>query len=125
MASDGYLQIDGSTGESMDDKHKDWIECSSVNWGVHQPKSATSSTGGGQAAERAELSEISFTKLADLSALILLQTCAMGKTIPKARIELFRANGTGTRVMYFCTFSANWKMFYSATLNRNFISAIS
>ena len=36
MASDVNLQIDGITGESMDDKHKDWIECSFVNWGVHQ-----------------------------------------------------------------------------------------
>ena len=25
----------------------------------------------------------------------------MGKTIPKAKIELFRADGTGARVMYF------------------------
>lgn len=25
----------------------------------------------------------------------------MGKTIPKARIELFRADGSGARVMYF------------------------
>jgi type VI secretion system secreted protein Hcp len=34
---DAYLQIDGIKGESTDDKHKDWIEVSHVNWGVHQP----------------------------------------------------------------------------------------
>ena len=43
MAIDVYLQIDGIKGESADDKHKDWIECKSVNWGVTQPKSATAS----------------------------------------------------------------------------------
>jgi type VI protein secretion system component Hcp len=34
MAIDVYLQIDGIKGESQDDKHKDWIECASVNWGL-------------------------------------------------------------------------------------------
>ncbi len=52
MAIDVYLQIDGIKGESMDDKHKDWIECLSVNWSVLQPRSATASTGGGHTAER-------------------------------------------------------------------------
>ena len=46
MAIDVYLQIDGIKGESTDDRHKDWIECQSVQWDVAQPKSATASTGG-------------------------------------------------------------------------------
>lgn len=37
MAIDVYLQIDGIKGESTDDKHKDWIECLSVHWGIVQP----------------------------------------------------------------------------------------
>ena len=93
MAIDVYLQIDGIKGESADDKHKDWIECKSVNWGVMQPKSATASTGGGHTAERCEHSEIEFTKLADLSSPLLLQTCSSGKTIPKAKLEFMRADG--------------------------------
>lgn len=101
MAIDVYLQIDGIKGESMDDKHKDWIEVTGVHWGVHQPRSATASTGGGHTAERAELSEISFMKLSDLSTPILLQTCAMGKTLTKAKLEFFRADGNGARVKYF------------------------
>jgi len=36
--------------------------------GIMQPKSATSSTGGGHTAERAELADITFTKHADLSS---------------------------------------------------------
>ena len=101
MAIDVYLQIDGIKGESADDKHKDWIECKSVNWGVIQPKSATSSTGGGHTAERCEHSEIAITKLADLASPVLLQTCSSGKTIPKAKIEFMRADGQGERVKYF------------------------
>ena len=55
MAIDVYLQIEGIKGESQDDKHKEWIEVRGIHWGVHQPKSATASTGGGHTAERAEL----------------------------------------------------------------------
>lgn len=95
MAIDVYLQIDGIKGESMDDTHKGWIECTSVNWGIHQPRSATASTGGGHTAERAELEEVSFHKIADLASPTLMQTCAMGKTIPKAKFEFMRADGDG------------------------------
>src|SRR5437764_14643119 len=101
MAIDVYLLIDGIKGESQDDKHRDLIECASVNWGIHQPRSATSSTGGGHTAERAELEEVTFSKMADLSSPILMQTCAMGKTIPKAKFEFMRADGNGTPIRYF------------------------
>jgi type VI secretion system secreted protein Hcp len=101
MAIDVYLQIDGIKGESADDKHKDWIECKSVNWEVLQPKSATASTGGGHTAERCEHKEIEISKLADLSSPVLLQTCSSGKTIPKAKLEFMRADGQGERVKYF------------------------
>jgi type VI secretion system secreted protein Hcp len=101
MAIDVYLQIDGIKGESMDDTHKGWIECSTVSWGIHQPKSATASTGGGHTAERVEMANIVFRKEADLSSPILMQTCSMGKTIPKAEFEFMRADGQGKRIKYF------------------------
>lgn len=101
MAIDVYLQIDGIKGESTDDKHKDWIECKSVQWKVSQPKSATASTGGGHTAERCEHTEVTITKLADLATPILLQTCSSGKTIPKAKFEFMRADGKGERIKYF------------------------
>jgi type VI secretion system secreted protein Hcp len=101
MAIDVYLQIDGIKGESADDKHKDWIECKSVAWGVEQPKSATASTGGGHTAERCEHEDIALTKLADLSSPLLLQNCSSGKTIPKAKFEFMRADAQGERIKYF------------------------
>jgi len=101
MAIDVYLQIDGIKGESNDDKHKEWIECQSVQWGVLQPKSATASTGGGHTAERCEHEDIVLAKLADLSSPILLQACSSGKTIARAKFEFMRADGQGERVKYF------------------------
>lgn len=101
MAIDAYLQIDGIKGESTDDKHKDWIECLDVDFGVDQPRSPVASTAGGHTSARAEFDEVAVSKLADLSTPVLLQHCAMGKTIPKAKFEFFRADGSGERVKYF------------------------
>ena len=58
-------------------------------------------TAGGHTNGKAELSELSFRKLADLSTPSLLQTCAMGKTIPKAKLEFMRADGEGKPIKYF------------------------
>jgi type VI secretion system secreted protein Hcp len=101
MAADFYLQIEGIKGESGDSKHPGWIECMSINYDIRQPKSATASTGGGHTAERAELSDISIAKLVDLSSPILAQYCAMGKTIPKAKLEMQRADGNGQPIKYY------------------------
>ncbi|UGQ47208.1 Hcp family type VI secretion system effector [Massilia endophytica] len=101
MAIDVYLQIDGIKGESADSAHQGWIEISSAQWGVTQPRSATASTGGGLTAERCEHRTLSFSKLADLSSPILMQTCSTGRTIPKAKLELMRADGNGKPVKYY------------------------
>ncbi len=101
MAIDVYLQIEGIKGESTDAAHSGWIECTSAQWGVTQPKSATASTAGGHTAERCDLRSISITKLADLASPILMQNCASGRTLPKARIEFMRADGQGERIRYY------------------------
>jgi type VI secretion system secreted protein Hcp len=101
MAIDVYLQIEGIKGESSDDKHPGWIECVSVQWSITQPRSATASTGGGHTAERVEMDEVTLVKHADLASPILMQSCAMGKTMPRAKLEFLRADGQGERIKYF------------------------
>jgi type VI secretion system secreted protein Hcp len=101
MAIDVYLQIDGIKGESADSAHTGWIEITSAHWGVAQPKSATASTGGGHTAERCQHRTLSISKLADLASPILMQTCSMGRTIPKAKLEFMRADGQGMPVRYY------------------------
>lgn len=101
MAIDAYLKIGDIKGESQDEKHKQWIEVSHVNWGVTQPRASTLSTAGGHTNGKADLSEVTFTKLADVASPILFQHCAMGKTIPSAVIEFMRADGDGKPINYF------------------------
>ena len=98
---DAYLQLGDIKGESQDSKHSGWIEVTGVRWGVTQPRATAVSTAGGHTSGKAEVHEVSFTKLADIASPVLFQTCAMGKTIPKAKIEFFRADGDGSRVKYF------------------------
>lgn len=100
MANNAYLQIDGIKGESAGSKHKEWIEVSNVDWHVHQPRAMAISSSG-HTAGRAEISEISFKKLADLSSPLLQQTCAAGKRIPKAKFEFMRADGNGEPIKYY------------------------
>ena len=101
MAIDVYLQIEGIKGESADSTHQGWIELTSAQWDVLQPKSATASTGGGHTAERCEHQSVSITKLADLSSPIFMQTCSSGRTIPKAKLEFMRADSDGHPVKYY------------------------
>lgn len=101
MAIDVYLRIDGIKGESVDSTHQGWIEVTTAQWGVTQPKSATASTGGGHTAERCEHTSLSISKLADISSPLLMQNCSAGRTIPKAKLEFMRADGQGERVKYY------------------------
>ena len=101
MAIDAYLQIGDIKGESQDDKHRGWIEIHNVRWGVSQPRATAVSTAGGHTSGKADIHEASFGKLADIASPVLFQTCAMGKTIPKAKFEFFRADGDGSRGKYF------------------------
>jgi len=101
MAIDVYLHIDGIKGESADSDHQGWIEVTTAQWGVKQPKSATASTAGGHTAERCEHTSLSISKLADVSSPLLMQSCSAGRTIPKAKLEFMRADGHGERVKYY------------------------
>jgi type VI secretion system secreted protein Hcp len=98
---DAYLQLGDIKGESQDSKHPGWIEVTGVRWGVTQPRAAAISTAGGHTSGKAEVHEVVFDKLADIASPVVFQTCAMGKTLPRAKFEFFRADGDGARVKYF------------------------
>ena len=100
MAIDVYLQIEGIKGESADSTHQGWIELTSAQWGVLQPKSATASTGGGHTAERCEHGEMIFGKDMDVVSPLLYQHASGGSTFDEVTVEFYRADGEGKRVRY-------------------------
>ena len=92
MATDIFCQIDGIKGESTDKDHKDWIELLSFSWGMSQPVSAASATGG-RGAERVDISDFSVMKTSDASSPHLMQACCDGRHINKVVIKLCQAGG--------------------------------
>jgi type VI secretion system secreted protein Hcp len=69
---------------------------------VTQPVLNSSGSGtGGRTTGRSEYRTLSLAKLADLASPLLMQHCTNGKTIPKAKLEMMRADGDGNRVKYY------------------------
>ncbi len=99
MPADSFLKIGGVKGESTDDKHKDWIEVLSYNWGVSQLASATKSSAGGGAVQRADFQDLSIVKIMDSATPLLFLACAKGEHIDEVKLELCRAGGDKLKYM--------------------------
>lgn len=99
---DIYVKFNGPDieGESLDQKHKDWVEVSSWHHRMKQPKSATASSTGGHTAERCEHEVMEFTKNLDLVSPKLYEACSGGTTFKDVSVEFMRADGDGKRVKY-------------------------
>ncbi len=93
MAFDAFIKIDGIPGESTDDKHKDWIEVLSFNFGIHQPAHATASSAGGATSERVNVQDLSVVKHVDKASPKLYEQSCSGKHIKDVTLELCRAGG--------------------------------
>jgi type VI secretion system secreted protein Hcp len=92
MAIDAFLKFFGPdiAGESTDDKHKDWMEVLSFNWGVTQASSMASGTGG-RSAERADFGDFHFNKTIDKASIDLAQGCAAGQHYNKVELQVHEA----------------------------------
>ena len=99
MAFDAFLKIEGLSGESTDDKHKEWIEVLSFQHGMVQPSSATASSSGGGTTERVDMHDFSITKLVDKASPKLYEGCASGKHYATVTLEVNRAGGDKLKYM--------------------------
>ena len=93
MAFDAFLKIEGIPGESLDDKHKDWIEILQFDHGLEQPASATASSSGGATAERVNHKPFVIVHQIDKASPKLAEYCCTGKHIKEINFELCRAGG--------------------------------
>lgn len=87
-------------GESQDKDHADWIEISSWQHDIVQPRSATASTAGGHTSERTEHGDMVFVKDLDVVSPLLYQHASGGTTFDEVTIDFLRADGEGKRVKY-------------------------
>jgi len=89
MAVDQFIKIGDIKGESVDSKHKDSIDVSSWNWGMHQ--SGTMHEGGGGGSGKVAVEDLSFTHYIDKSTPPLHLACCTGKHYDKAVLTVRKA----------------------------------
>jgi type VI secretion system secreted protein Hcp len=85
-----FLEIDGITGESTDNRHKDQIELLSWSWGASNTTSAGS---GGSGAGKVQFQPFVFTHRYDKASPKLMLACASGRHFPKAVLHESKPGG--------------------------------
>jgi len=88
-AVDYFLKINGISGESLDDKHKDEIQLESWSWG--ETNAGSHAAGGGGGAGKVNMHDFSFTMPVNKATPLLFQACATGKHIPDATLVCRKA----------------------------------
>lgn len=86
---DYFLKIDGISGESTDDKHKDEIQIESFSWGLSNSGSAAH--GGGAGAGKAAFQDFSFVTQVTKASPKLFLACASGEHIKQAILTARKA----------------------------------
>jgi type VI secretion system secreted protein Hcp len=91
MAVDAFLKLGKVNGESIDAKHKDWIQILSWSWGATNHGSAGTGTGGGTG--KVNVQDISITKVMDTSSPLLLKAVTLGEHYDTGQIVVRKASG--------------------------------
>lgn len=94
---DAYLKFEGVEGESVDDKHKGWIDILNWNWGVLGPGAPV---GGGTITE-AEAKDFVITKWIDKSSPLLYLACCKGQHYPYVTLSIVEPTGERGQYMQF------------------------
>lgn len=89
MAVDMFIKIGDVKGESADDKHKEEIDVLGWSWGLAQPGTTHTGTGGG--AGKVMVQDLSFTKYTDAASHALILGCCKGTHYDKATLVVRKA----------------------------------
>jgi type VI secretion system secreted protein Hcp len=93
MAMDMFLDLGKIAGESVDKTHAGKIDVLAWSWGMSQSGTFHTASGGG--AGKANFQDISFTKYIDKASCALMSCVATGEHIPKAKLIVRKAGGSG------------------------------
>jgi len=89
MAVDVFLKLGDIKGESKDAKHAGEIDVLSWSWGLSQPSTAASGSGGG--AGKVNFSDFSFTHTVDKASPLLMKACATGQHVKEGTLVTRKA----------------------------------
>ena len=96
----GYIKLGDIKGNSMDAKHKDWIEALSISQSVNRNINPTSKPADALTKSQVHLGAIDIQKNADESSPELVLAVASGKVLPEVTIDLVRVSDGGNEVFY-------------------------
>jgi type VI secretion system secreted protein Hcp len=99
MASNMFIKLGDIVGECEDKNHVGWIEILSWSHGFSQPSTPVRASSGATV-EKANHTDITFTKYLDKATDAILSTCWTGKQLPTAVLECYRADGDANPVKY-------------------------
>jgi len=91
MAQDIFLKINGITGESPDNQHKDEIEVLSWHWEILQDSTMHSGSGGG--AGKATVKDLVFVHNIDRASPNLMKYSLTGQHVDQAVLTMRKAGG--------------------------------
>ena len=91
-ALNAYLKIDGIPGESMDAQHQGWIELNDFSFGVDNPTTIGSATGGAGAG-KVKFNEFTIKKTTDTASPAFFRNCVAGAHYKKVVLEMRKAGG--------------------------------
>ena len=90
---DTFLQITSIEGESMDAKHKGWLEVESWSWGETNPTPPAGGGGGGTAG-KVQVQDLHVTTRVSKASPKLFLACASGQHMKEAKLAAVRAGKT-------------------------------
>jgi type VI secretion system secreted protein Hcp len=99
MASNMFIKLGEIEGECEDANHVGWIEILSWQHGFTQPSTPVRASSGATV-EKANHTDITFTKYLDKATDAILSTCWTGKQLPTAVLECYRSDGDANPVKY-------------------------
>ena len=74
-----YMKVDGIKGKVTAKGHEEWIDVSSMQWGVGRAISSAVGTSADREASKPSISEVSVTKLMDESSPMIFTEACVGK----------------------------------------------
>jgi type VI secretion system secreted protein Hcp len=102
-AVDYFLQITGVEGESVDAKHKGWLDVESWSWGESHP--APVSPGGGGGAGKVTIQDFHFVSRVSKASPKPFLACANGQHFKEAKLVGRKAGGKSQQEFLTWTFS--------------------
>lgn len=94
-----YMKIEGIDGDVTHQEHKNWLDISSLQWGVGRGISTPVGSAKNREASEPSISEVVVTKLMDASSVKLFTEACTGQKGKKVQIHLVSTGNPGKTYM--------------------------